>query len=322
MHCVKRMGIKGVILMSLSIEKVMELITLRDQEKLTWKALTKYFPKYSPNALRKTYYRHAKPTVPKGVKVLVVDVETAPLEAFVWGLHEQNVGLEQIKTDWSIMSFSAKWLGAPESEIFYCDNRNEADPRDDRKLLKVIHSLLDEADICLTQNGIKFDTKKLNARFILNGMPPVTSYRNIDTLRIAKKHFGFTSNKLAYMTSQLCTKYKKQDHSDFPGMKLWIECLKGNIKAWKSMEVYNKFDILSLEELYFVLAPWDKTIQFNVYSDDAKERCTCGNEEFQTKGYIYTNSAKYQRYVCTNCQKEYKDNYNLLAKTKRKAMLK
>lgn len=312
--------------MSLSLDKVMELVTLRDQDGLTWNALTKHFPTYSANALRKTYYRHLnasdKPT-PPGAKVLVVDVETAPLEAYVWGMFEQNVGLEQIKVDWSIMSFSAKWLGAPEDEIFYHDNRNEKDPRDDRKLLKVIHSLMCEADVLLTQNGIKFDVKKLNARFVLNGMPPVTSFRNIDTLRIAKRHFGFTSNKLAYMTDKLCTKYKKQDHGEFPGMKLWTECLKGNLKAWQSMEVYNKFDILSLEELYYVLAPWDKTIQFNIFSaDDAKERCTCGGEEFKTKGYIYSNTAKFQRYICTTCQKEYKDNVNLLSKTKRKAMLK
>ena len=89
------------------------------------------------------------------------------------------------------------------------------------------------------------------------------------------------------------------------------------------MERYNKFDILSLEELYFVLAPWDKTIQFNIFSsEDAKERCTCGNDEFKPKGYIYSNTAKFQRYVCTSCQKEYKDNVNLLAKSKRKALLK
>lgn len=96
--------------------------------------------------------------------------------------------------------------------------------------------MLDEADIVITQNGRKFDQKKLNARFILNGFKPPSSYKHIDTLVIARKHFGFTSNKLKYMTDKLCTKYKKLDHSKFPGMELWRECLKGNSEAWTEME--------------------------------------------------------------------------------------
>ena len=61
------------------------------------------------------------------------------------------------------------------------------------------------------------------------------------------------------MTKKFCTKYKKQDHSEFSGFKLWDECLKGNIRAWKSMEKYNKFDVLSLEELFVKMAKYDKS---------------------------------------------------------------
>lgn len=109
--------------------------------------------------------------------------------------------------------------------------------------------MLDEAEIVITQNGKKFDQKKLNARFILNGFQPPSSYKHIDTLCIARKHFGFTSNKLSQLTDKLCKKYKKLSHNNFPGFELWQECIKGNIEAWNEMEKYNRQDVLSLEEL-------------------------------------------------------------------------
>src|SRR5690606_10614258 len=43
-------------------------------------------------------------------KVLVFDIETSPIIAHVWSLWDQNVGLNQIMTEWHIMSWSAKWL--------------------------------------------------------------------------------------------------------------------------------------------------------------------------------------------------------------------
>jgi len=193
--------------------------------------------------------------------VLILDIETSPLVGFVWGLFDQNIPLNMLIKDWFILSFSAKWLGSSESEVIYADQRNKKGKslHNDKPLLVKIKKLLDKADIVITQNGISFDMKKINARLIEHGLDAPTHYKNIDTLRIAKKHFGFTSNKLEYMTKKLCTKYKKQEHSDFSGFKLWDECLKGNMKAWKSMEKYNKYDVLSLEELFLKLAKYDKS---------------------------------------------------------------
>jgi hypothetical protein len=257
-----------------------------------------------------------------GPKVLIFDIETAPIIAHVWGLWENNVGLNQIESDWHILSWSAKWLSAPETEVMYMDQRGLKKIEDDSKLLKQIWNLLDQADIVITQNGKRFDQKKLNARFVLNGMKPPSSFRHIDTAAIAKKHFAFTSNKLAYMTDKLCTKYKKlTNHGNFPGHELWTQCLKDNPLAWQEMEKYNKYDVLSLEELYYVLIPWDNSIDFSVYSDEEKRVCTCGSEKFNKNGFAYSNSGKFQKYVCKTCGKEHKGRVNLFT-TEKKTSLK
>lgn len=250
-------------------------------------------------------------------KVLIFDIETAPILGYVWGLWENNLALNQVKSDWHVLSWSAKWLG--EKKVMYMDQRGAKNIEDDRVILQGIWGLLDMADIVITQNGKSFDVKKLNARFIMHGFPPPSSYRHIDTMRLAKKHFGFTSNKLEYLTGKLCTRYKKLKHSEFGGFELWSECLKGNQKAWKTMEKYNKYDVLSLEELYTKLAPWDSSINFNVYHDRNASVCNCGGKLY-SNGYSYSNRGKFQRRRCFDCGAEVKGSQNLFDKAKRKSL--
>jgi hypothetical protein len=304
-------------------EDLEKLVTLK-MEGLTFKQIKPYF-NVTENALKKVYNRKKKET-PKEVKmpkILVVDLETAPILGFVWQLFDQNVALNQIKTDWYILSYAAKWLGAPADEVFYQDQSKAKNIEDDSEMLKGLWKLLDEADFILTQNGKKFDEKKFNARFILNGFKPTSSFRHIDTLQIAKARFGFTSNKLEYMSSKLCTKYKKLDHAKFSGFKLWSECLKGNKEAWKEMKDYNIHDILSLEELYTKLRPWDRmTPNVNVFHEEDEIYCSCGSIEFVKNGFAYSNTGKYQKYSCKKCGAETKGKENLLSKEKRKSLRK
>lgn len=260
-------------------------------------------------------------------KILIFDIETAPILAYVWSLWDQNVGLNQIKSDWHVLSWSAKWLKGPDgtvygphSKVMYMDQRKVKDVQDDKKLMQAIRELLDEADIVITQNGKSFDQKKLNARFFLHKIKRPSSFKHVDTKEIAKKVFGFTSNRLEYMSETFNKKYKKQKHKKFAGFELWTECLAGNPQAWKEMEKYNKYDVLSLEELYLGLQPWDNSINMNLYSDDVTTRCSCGSEDFRKNGYAYTSVGKFQRYYCGKCGAEVKDRVNLFSKEKKKSL--
>jgi len=254
-------------------------------------------------------------------RVLIYDIETAPIIAYVWKLWDNDVALNQIQSDWHLLSWAAKWLDDPAKKIIYKDQRNKKNIQDDKSLLKGIWKLLDKADIVITQNGKKFDQKKLNARFLINGFKPPSSYKHIDTLQIAKKHFGFTSNKLEYMTKKLCTKYKKlAEHKRFPGFLLWSECLRGNLAAWTEMEKYNKYDVLSLEELYRKLVPWDGGIDFNLYADNPIALCNCGSDRIIKNGYSFTNTGKWIRYRCRDCGSEMRAKDNLFSKEKRKSL--
>jgi hypothetical protein len=280
----------------------------------------KFKTKYAEETMRNIFRRNREDKGDVKVKVLVLDIETCPIQGYVWGLFDQNVALSQIVEDWSILSWSAKWIGS--DKVMYADTRNEKNVRNDKKMLKGIWDLLDQADVVIGQNSTRFDIKKLNARFILNGMKPPSSFRQIDTMRLAKRYFSFTSNKLEYLSKNLCPTVEKSDHKKFPGFALWSECLKKNKEAFEEMEAYNITDILATEELYHRLKAWDKSINFNVYHSGLVNTCTCGSSKFFKNGYVFTNSAKFQRYTCSKCGAESVDKENILIKDKKKSLRK
>ena len=232
------------------------------------------------------------------LKVLIFDIETSPIIARVWGLKDQNIGLSQIKDDWFVIAWAAKWLG--EKKVYYYDQRKVKYLGDDKALVLRLWLMLDEADIVITQNGKNFDSPKLNARFIMHGFKPPSPYRHLDTYQIAKKVAKFTSNKLEYLTDKLCTRYKKLKHSKYPGMDLWNACLKGDKQAWAEMERYNKHDVLATEELYNKLKAWAPETMPQPY---LLECTVCGKGPVYRRGVSVTNKGRYMRYQCQACGK-------------------
>lgn len=222
-------------------------------------------------------------------KTLILDIETAPIAAHVWGIWQQNVALDFLRADWYILSFAAKWLG--KRAVEYVDQSTERNIENDTRLLKVLWKLLDEADLVVAHNGRKFDLRKINSRFLKAGMKPPSPYKIVDTLEIAKKHFAFTSNKLEFLTGTLCTT-KKLKHKKFPGVELWVEVLKGNPVAWAEMKRYNVRDVTSLEELYLKLRPWNTTQpNAGVFIGGDKPVCSkCGSTHVNRRGVSVTRS--------------------------------
>ena len=235
-------------------------------------------------------------------KIAIGDIETAPLISGHWGLFDQNISLNQIETEWAILSFSWKPLGGTKKDIVYMDTKDQASPRDDLELCTALWHLLDEYDFLIAQNGKRFDLKKINARLIMHGFKPPSPIRVIDTLLMARQVAAFTSNKLEWLSSNL-TDTPKSHHNKFPGWMLWKECLDGNPKAWAEMRKYNIRDIDATEKVYLKLRPWVKDHpNVNVYEDTETINCrACGSDNQVKKGFSYTNIGKYQRYHCGDC---------------------
>ena len=235
-------------------------------------------------------------------KRLLIDIETAPIEAYCWGIWQENIGLNQIKKDWHLLSFAAKWFG--EKDVIYADQSKRRDMSDDTALLNQIHGLLDRASVVIAQNGDSFDFPKIRSRMIHAGIDPPSPFRTVDTLRVAKRVFGFTSNKLAYISDHLNCKIRKDPHQEFPGFELWKECLKRNPIAWKVMRRYNIDDILTLEEVYLKMRPWiDRHPNMGILGEFNGVVCPkCGSPRLQHRGYRANQTNKFKQYQCQACK--------------------
>jgi DNA polymerase elongation subunit (family B) len=227
------------------------------------------------------------------MKILLLDIETSPNVAHVWGIWQQNVGLSQLLESSYTMCYSAKWLG---DEQIYFDSVQKSEPK---SMLEGIHGLLEEADAVVHYNGTKFDMPTLNKEFIIHKMNPPPPIKQIDLLRVVKSQFRFPSNKLDYVAQRLSLG-KKKDHE---GHILWVKCMNGDKKAWKTMEEYNIQDVILLEKLYKKLLPWIKSpINLNIMKDRNGFSCpTCGKNHLMSKGFSYTTTGAYQRYQCKAC---------------------
>ena len=312
-------------------EKALEL----HHQGISWRQIAKQLnkPKSSvSDALRKIVKGYVKPSEIKGKnkqermllktdeahlskpKILVLDVETSSIVLQAFSIWNVNASLDQIKEDWTLLSYSAGWYGS--DEVFYDDVRYNKDIKDDSTLLPKLWELLDDADFVVCHNA-SFDTKSINTRFILNGMGKPSPYRIIDTLKIAKSNFRFTSNKLAYLTDKLCKDNKKLSHEKYAGFLLWKECLLGNMDAWEEMEKYNRMDVVSLKELLTILAPWDSRLpNLDIYNIDGFDK-----DEWVEVGYHTTNLGKYKKYQNKGTGVYKRGRENLLTKEQRSALL-
>ncbi len=226
----------------------------------------------------------------------MLDIETAPHLAAVWGLYDQNVAINQIIKPGYTLCWAAKWYG--EKEILF-----DSVLSGNRKMIRGVHELLNDADAVCHYNGTKFDIPTLNKEFLLMGLKPPAPYSQIDLLRVARGRFRLASNKLDYVAQQLGLG-KKEHHK---GFDLWLECMAKKPEAWAVMESYNKQDVRLLERVYDRLLPWIKSHP-NLSVLEGRECCpNCGSSKAQARGYAATLARTYQRFQCRECGTWYRN---------------
>jgi DNA polymerase elongation subunit (family B)/endogenous inhibitor of DNA gyrase (YacG/DUF329 family) len=225
----------------------------------------------------------------KTPKILVIDIETKPVLAYVWRLFDEVNSLDKIVDAGGMLCFAARWLGSKEN-IFYSEWEHGRDV-----MVRAAHALLSEADAVVTYNGDKFDLPKLQAEFATLGMlapPPLTS---IDVYKTARL-MGFLSKKLDYVGQALGVG-KKVKHD---GMSLWTGCMEGKAKDRKKMRKYNIGDVDLLEKVYLRLRPYIKNHPHMGFTP--KRQCgACGSSKVQSRGFRRTKAFRIQRIQCIDC---------------------
>lgn len=230
---------------------------------------------------------------------LIYDIETSYIEGASWGTYQQD--LLWVSQDWHLLSFSWKWLGGRQTfvEALPDYKRYKKEPRNDIELVRKLHQLFNMADVVVAHNGDKFDQRKVQARMLAHGLEPPIPYAQVDTLKIARKHFALTSNKLDDIGEYLGVGRKL----DTGGKYLWKQCVEGDPKAWARMKKYNKQDVMLLERVYLKLRPWMTNHPALHMIEGRPLSCSkCGSTKIHAgMKYRATNTNLYQYFRCQGC---------------------
>ena len=232
-------------------------------------------------------------------RIILWDIETTPLVSYTWGTWQTDV--IKVKEDWGILCFAWKVIGQKKVHIVARPDFEEeyaANPDDDFKVVEALHEVLSSADITIAHNGDQFDIQKANARFIIHGFDPPTPSQSIDTLKVARRSFAFTSNKLDDL-GQTLGLGKKARHN---GIATWIGCMDGDPQSWSVMTKYNARDVKLLEAVYLRLRPWIIGHPNMALLSEMPDGCpNCGEHALVKQGFKKLRTMKYQRYQCNNC---------------------
>jgi DNA polymerase elongation subunit (family B) len=224
------------------------------------------------------------------VRILMLDIETAPHLAAIWGLYDQNVATNQIIKPGYTLCWAAKWYG--EKRVMYSSVLDGP-----KAMVRGVHKLLSQCDAVCHYNGTKFDIPTLNKEFLLLDLAPPAPYKQIDLLQTARRQFRLASNKLDYVAGQLGLGSKVKHK----GFDLWLECMAKKPDAWRTMKKYNKQDVVLLEAVYKRLLPWIKTHP-NMSAYVGEICCTsCGSKKAQARGYAVKEAKQYKRFQCSDC---------------------
>lgn len=248
--------------------------------------------------IRKIIQKNRHESKNKPAKILLFDIETAPMVAYIWNPKTRFVQSSHIAEDWFVLCWSAKWLFNDEimsSSVTPKESKN----RDDKRVVEELWKLLDEADIVIAHNGDNFDVRKMNARFALYGLNLPSPYQTIDTYKAARKRLNLSYYSLFYVAQYFNLKNQKQDTT----FELWKGCLEGDVKSLEKMQKYCDQDIRTLEDVYLHLRPFIQPHpNLGLFIESDTRTCpSCGSNHLKPEGYYATTVNLYEAFRCDDC---------------------
>lgn len=237
------------------------------------------------------------PVPPKRLKILIYDLETAPLLAHIWHPTDDYVTHDRLIHDSFLLTWSAKWHG--EKQIYAgVLTGAEAKAQKDKRIVKDLAKLIREADFLVAHNVDRFDLPMFNNRLLALGLEPMGPKRTIDTLKLAKRNLRLAYNKLDYLGEVLGLGRKLKTDFD-----LWKNCYHGDEKALARMARYNRRDVVLLEQVFDRMLPYVSNLPRLVEPNDNNEMScpTCGSSDLQRRGFARTNVSDFRRFHCQKC---------------------
>ncbi len=236
-------------------------------------------------------------------RILIYDLETSPLQAYIWSPGKQYVGHKQLVQEHSrhgIICVGYCWNdGKPAQSIDWGYEEQSTD-----RLVEEFDKILKTADHVIGKNNKRFDDKMLNAARMfadLEGMPDWTRYTD-DLEQQMRRYFRLPSQSLDYISSQLGLGGKiKMEMQD------WIDIVTKNSNGEKSLKKMTKYCRKDVEDTRTLWNKLSKHFEpkFNMNAFNETKHCCkqCGSDSIVANGTRVSGGTKYQTYLCNSCYK-------------------
>ena len=253
-------------------------------------------------------------------RVLTFDIERRPGVYFEWSPRNGGfMGRDKQAIRSSTISWAAKWYG--QRDTMYAATAPGIDmtfmqPEDVPgycEMLVGLRDLLDEADIVAGFNSVRFDEARVRGEFVRMGIPEPSPFRSLDVMRTVRR-MGWDYSSLAETLDALGLGGKLAHQ----GFTLWIDYMRGDPKAHRIMERYNRQDVVQTERAMDALRPFMKDHPnlnlWSGYDDQGNpiEVCpTCGSDRLRlVEGKsAMTPLTNYALMQCGKCRAFSRKNY-------------
>jgi hypothetical protein len=171
------------------------------------------------------------------------------------------------------------------------------DGRED--MLRRAWEAYDQADVIYGHNVAGFDSKNLNAEWLTLGLNPPSPYKTLDTLKEARKTFGFESNTLASLTERLGIATKTDKYN----VAMARAAVAGSKADQRKLKAYNVGDIHASREFVDRLRGWIPSHPHSVIGT-VNDRPTCNQcwgDNLERNGTKLANLITYLLYRCLDC---------------------
>ncbi len=233
---------------------------------------------------------------PNGFKRLFYDIETSPNIGLFWQSGwKLTIGHDNIIQERAIICICWKWEGQKTVHSVSWDEG------DDKECLKTFMEVALKADEMIGHNGDNFDEKWVRTRCLFHEIPCPPKLNSLDTLKKARTHFKFNSNRLDYIAKFLGLGGKIETHYG-----LWKDILlKQCPKAMAEMVKYCKKDVALLEEVFHKLQPYiNPNAHVGEHAGFGRYSCPkCGNDKpAYQKARTTKAGMKRHDLRCTECK--------------------
>jgi transposase-like protein len=252
-------------------------------------------------------------------KYLFIDIENAPDLAVSFNRFKANLGQDNIiKEGGWLMSVSWRWMFEDKAQGIALSTK-EAKASNDKRLIKTIAELIEEADVLIGHNIDGFDLPVIRSRMVINKLAPPKKVKTIDTLKIARQ-MRFRSNRLGSLGVAL----GEGDKASHSGISTWIGCMDGKQSSLDEMLIYNLEDVDLLYRVYMRLRGHDHTpVNAGLFTKKETEVCPCcgSSNVIATGNTSFTKISEFNEYECLDCGTRVRGRTAINTKAKRKALL-